>query len=397
MTDFSKKSKDLTKTIPSNIKKNMGIYFTPPSIIAKHMDILKSHMDNIKTILEPSCGSGEYLNALDNGTHEITAIELDSTIYNSINDNNYKNVELINADFLRWETDKKFDLIIGNPPYFVIKKTEMPTEYGGFCDGRPNIFIGFVLRSLDLLNESGILGFVLPVSFTNCLYYDILRRHINEYYMILDITNCADDKYLDTNQETMLFTVKKQKNFSNKDFVYNRLDYTIFNTKVNNIALIELYKNSTTLSSLGFNVNIGNVIWNQKKGDLTNDESKTRLIYSSDIKENKLVLTKYKNPQKKNYIRQDGSQDLILVLNRGYGMGKYEFNYCLIDVNYDYLIENHLICIRSTGENTREQQKIIYNKIIASFENEKTQKFIKLYFGNNAINATELKYILPIY
>jgi hypothetical protein len=139
------------------------------------------------------------------------------------------------------------------------------------------------------------------------------------------------------------------------------------------------------------------VIWNQKKGDLTNDVSKTRLIYSSDIKENKLVLTKYKNPQKKNYIRQDGSQDIILVINRGYGMGKYEFNYCLIDVNYDYLIENHLISIRSTGENTREQQKVTYNKIIASFENEKTQKFIKLYFGNNAINATELKYILPIY
>jgi hypothetical protein len=32
-----------------------------------------------------------------------------------------------------------------------------------------------------------------------------------------------------------------------------------------------------------------------------------------------------------------------------------------------------------------------------SLENEKTIQFIKLYFGNNAINTTELNHILPIY
>jgi hypothetical protein len=39
----------------------------------------------------------------------------------------------------------------------------------------------------------------------------------------------------------------------------------------------------------------------------------------------------------------------------------------------------------------------LYNQIIQSLTNEKTEQFIQLYFGNNAINTTELREILPIY
>ena len=48
---------------------------------------------------------------------------------------------------------------------------------------------------------------------------------------------------------------------------------------------------------------------------------------------------------------------------------------------------------------TRSYEEIMkdYKEITNSFENEKTKKFIRLYFGNNAINTTELDHILPIY
>jgi len=45
-------------------KKNDGIFFTPPSYISKNLEILQPYMDNITTILEPSCGSGEYITAI---------------------------------------------------------------------------------------------------------------------------------------------------------------------------------------------------------------------------------------------------------------------------------------------------------------------------------------------
>ena len=75
--------------------------------------------------------------------------------------------------------------------------------------------------------------------------------------------------------------------------------------------------------------------------------------------------------------------------------------YCILDIDYEYLIENHLICVKYTTDGgstiTKEGLIDLYNKIIISFENEKTKQFIKLYFGNSAINTTELEYILPIF
>lgn len=213
MSEYTEKSKQLTKQIKQDVKKKNGIYFTPPSIIAKHAQILKKHMKGVKKVLEPSCGSCEYIKVFQSENYDITGIEYDNTIYDSIKDDKYTNTTLIHADYLKWETTDKFDLIIGNPPYFVINKNDMPDEYKGYYDGRPNIFIPFILKSLELLNEGGILGFVLPVSLMNCLYYDKLRKHINDNFKIIDITECSDDKYLDTNQETILITIKKTEEF----------------------------------------------------------------------------------------------------------------------------------------------------------------------------------------
>ena len=87
-----------------------------------------------------------------------------------------------------------------------------------------------------------------------------------------------------------------------------------------------------------------------------------------------------------------GDKDCILVLNRGYGKGKYNLNYAIIDID-NYLIENHLICIKDESIDKLN----IYESIIKSFNDKRTKIFTKLYFGNNAINIKELYEILPIY
>jgi hypothetical protein len=145
-----------------------------------------------------------------------------------------------------------------------------------------------------------------------------------------------------------------------------------------------LYKNSTTLFDLGFNISVGNVVWNQCKSILTDDSKKTRLIYSSDITNNTLSMKAYSNKAKKNYIKKEGNNIPLLVINRGYGMGAYDFNYCIIneDDNIDYLIENHLICIKYCNSLSKKELIKKYKQIIHSFKNE---------------NTTELCKILPIY
>jgi len=394
---FSNTSKILTKRISSADKKGNGIYFTPPNIITKHLEILKPYLHDIKNILEPSCGSCEYIRALQNDNHTITGVELNDTVFDEISTTEYINTTLIHANFLEWEPPKNFDLIIGNPPYYVMKKDEMPHVYSPYYTGRPNIFTAFIVKCLGLLNENGVLGFVLPTSFLNCIYYDKLRKYISTEYEIIDITGCEDGKYIDTEQETFLFTVRKSKPYNSDEFVNRRGGYTIYNTKDNIRLMKSLYEKSTNLNDMGMNVNVGTVVWNQKKDKLTDDAGATRLIYSSDIKDGKVSIVKYKNLAKKNYINEQGHTNPLLVINRGYGKGKYKFNYCIIDMDHPYLIENHLICISPIIEIGRDELLETYDRIIQSFEYENTTRFIDLYFGNNAINTTELKYILPIY
>ena len=44
-----------------------------------------------------------------------------------------------------------------------------------------------------------------------------------------------------------------------------------------------------------------------------------------------------------------------------------------------------------------EESILEYKKIIQSFDDKRTREFISLYFGNSAINKTELLNIIPIY
>jgi hypothetical protein len=330
----------------------------------------------------------------------MTGVENNEIIYDEVKKIKFKNpAQIINTDFLEWTPQVKYDLIIGNPPYFVMKKDDVSAEYYDYFDGRPNIFTLFIVKSLQMLNLDGILSFILPKSFTNCLYYDKLRKYIADKYTILELIDCSDDSFIETKQETILFIVQNnQKSVKeNTKYIIHIGEYTILNTPDNIVKMRELYKDSTTLNKLNFNVSVGNVVWNQCKAILTNDTKKTRLIYSSDIVDSNLIVKEYTNKDKKNYIDKPGSNDVVLVINRGYGVGNYHFNYCIIDVDYPYLVENHLICVKYSAQKTKPELLELYNKVIQSLKHEKTNEFINLYFGNNAMNTTELNYILPIY
>jgi tRNA1(Val) A37 N6-methylase TrmN6 len=365
-------------------------------------------MASVSSVLEPSCGSGEYIKALHSlcPSLNITGIEYNKTIYDSIvGPFSGDNITIENADYLQYKSPTRYDLIIGNPPYYVMKKDAVSKDYHKFFDGRPNIFILFIIKSLNLLADGGILSFILPKNFLNCLYYDKTRAYINDNFQILHIVECKDDKYIETQQETIILIIKKYNPnlaIDNSAFILSISGHTIFTDEDSMTRLKELYKGAKTLSDLGFKVSVGNVVWNQCKDILTDDNTQTRLIYSSDIQNNALTIKQYNNEQKKNYIKKAGNNRPLIVINRGYGVGEYKFNYCLIDTDKDYLIENHLICIEYIAEHmiVEAPKEVLidkYNKIIMSLKDKRTQEFIDGYFGNNAINTTEMNNVLPIY
>jgi tRNA1(Val) A37 N6-methylase TrmN6 len=405
---YSAISLDLTTKIPKNVKKNGGIYFTPPSCVRTNIELLRPHITAQTKILEPSCGSGEYITALhaEFPHSPITGVENNETIYQSVSRLSGDKVRIVNADYLTHEPAEKYDLIVGNPPYFVMKKDAVDQSYYPYFDGRPNIFILFIIQSIRLLADDGVISFVLPKNFLNCLYYDKTRKYVASQFQILYIVDCGNDRYIETQQDTIILIIQKKNgstpvDIDNSAFVLraNANPYTIFTLPETNKRLKDLYSGSSSLSELGFGVSVGSMVWNQHKDSLTDDETKTRLIYSSDIESGTLIKKKYANTAKKNHINRAGIIRPIIVVNRGYGVGEYKFNYCLIDETAEFLIENHLICVELVRrtELTRNELVAEYKKILSSLKDERTKEFISIYFGNNAINTTEMGEILPIY
>lgn len=424
--DFSNLSKEVTKKISKEEKKENGIFFTPPSIIKTDVDFIfsKKKKKDIKNILEPSCGSCEFINYLIFNCKikntNIDCVEFNDTIYDNIkdkqkdfNENNENiKVDIKKKDFISYELSKKYDLIIGNPPYFNYPKKNVPKKYQKYIIGRANIYIIFILKCLELLSPDGILSFVLPTNFLNCSYYKIVRDKIYNEYSIINIVNHSDNQYLETEQKTCTIMIQNNKTKIDKFVKYNKNNDIVFNTTENIKKLKKLECNTTNLDSMGFNVSVGNVVWNQEKEHLTDNINDILIIYSSDIKDNRYKLFEFSEKAKQrgklHYIKKSGlkknqlqsvTNEPSLVVNRGYGNGEYSFNYALINENSDenYLVENHVINIRSKERKDKKELLEIYNKIIKSFNDPRTKEFVKLYFTNDAINTNELQYSLPIF
>jgi hypothetical protein len=435
---FSPLSRRITETLTKDEKKNGGIFFTPPSCIQRIMTLLRgvslSTHTPFASILEPSCGSGEFLSALmrEYPSANITGIEFHPLIYKEVSKHfaalgggggSSSKVQIQHGDFLKYRPAAGTappDLIIGNPPYFVMKKEDVDAEYYPFFDGRPNIFILFIIKSAQLLSAGGVLCFVLPFNFMNSQYYDKTRKYIVRHFAILHMVRCDDHDdeggYLDTQQGTFILILRKygagvfEKSgvhslaCASGAGVFEKSGASIFTDNLP--RLTSLYTGSTSLHDLGFNVSIGTVVWNQCKSILTNDATKTRLVYNSNIETGKFEHITYKNGEKKAFIDKPGIRTPMIVVNRGYGVGKYKFNYCLLtpdtmsSSSAGYLIENHLICIthNDTGTGATDAPSLAaFHRVMKSFKDPRTQEFISCYCGNSAISSTELHLMLPIY
>jgi hypothetical protein len=403
---FSELTISVTKKLTKDEKKNYGIFISPNSIITNLYSTIMSYLENdsssIKRILEPSCGTCEIIKYCDNilNNIEIDGVEFNNKIYAAIKDIKFKNnVKLYNKDFIKYKTDNLYDLIIGNPPYFVCKRNDIPKEYEKYIHGRPNIFGIFILHSLSLLKPGGILALIVPNSFLNSLYYSKIRNHIKDTCTIIKIDDYSSlNDFIDTDQRTFGLVVKKnttkvKQSECNYSMLFNG-NY-IFTDDAHNLR--EIFENSTTLENMGLSVRTGQVVWNQVKDELTDNEEETLLIYNTNIsKDNKLEIKKFKNDEKKQYITRQGRIEPVLVVNRGNGNSNYNLNYAVIKKG-PFLIENHLNEIYSPKKMETDDLLKIYEKITKSFENPKTKKFIDTFLGNNSLSKTELETIFPIY
>lgn len=373
--EFTTSSIELTKSLTKEEKKDNGIFFTPKTARTRIFELLAKHRVAPKSVLEPSFGSGEFLADLyrEYPKAKISGVEKCKLLHDSVN---YPNLH--NIDFMEYVGIH--DLIIGNPPFVVIPQTDETKK----CQtSRPNLFVQFIWNSITKhLKPGGYLAFVLPTAFYNCSYYEKMREYLFENTTVLEVES-LEGKYLETQQDTFLLLLKKEKSNNPMFIIRNDSFYLTPHWK----ELSELLKGSCTLKQLGFTVKTGEVVWNQEKDKLANEG--TLLLYSSNFKNGKVEFPEMTG-EKKQYI--NGFKKLPLsgksiLINRGYG-NTYSLNCVIVDYP-KYYAENHVNVIRGPGEHI--------DKVLQSLKSENTGLFIKYFVGNGALSKTELESCLPIW
>lgn len=131
------------------LKTELGQFFTPDFVAQEMSNLIQNH----GSLLEPSCGNGVFLQYLPKTA---VAIEIDPDVAP-------KNAKIM--DFFDW--DEKMDTIIGNPPYIRFQEIPESTKQKlpPVLDNRANLFLFFIWRAIDLLNNNGELIFIVPRDF----------------------------------------------------------------------------------------------------------------------------------------------------------------------------------------------------------------------------------------
>lgn len=103
-----------------------------------------------------------------------------------------------NDEYKEIMEDGGFDTVIGNPPYIRIQamKQWAPIEvehykkrYESAKKGNYDIYVVFVERGLELLNEKGKLGYIMPQKFYQVQYGESLREFLSKGKNVLKIVN----------------------------------------------------------------------------------------------------------------------------------------------------------------------------------------------------------------
>jgi adenine-specific DNA-methyltransferase len=206
----------------ASVEKLRGGFYTPEPIAAfiLRWGIHSNDLD----ILEPSCGDGVFLEQLRKGKlkyKSITAVELDEIEAKKAVQINLPRKEMIIADFHSYcnNTHKRFDLIIGNPPYiryqFFNRQQQMEAQNifaraGLIYSKLTNAWVSFVVgSSLLLKDKGGKIGFVLPAEILQVSFAQQLRHFIARFFNKINIISFQKLLFPNIQQEVVLLLCEK--------------------------------------------------------------------------------------------------------------------------------------------------------------------------------------------
>jgi adenine-specific DNA-methyltransferase len=213
-------------------QKLRGGYYTPQNLA----DYVTKWVlcKNPKTILEPSCGDGVFIQAVANNGYdsniELSCFELFDTEASKALDrckqNNLVNATITEGDFLVWANallkKKKpiFDGVLGNPPFIRYQFLEKNFQEQAQLvfeqldlkfTKHTNAWVPFLLSSLALLKQGGRMGMVIPSEISHVMHAQSLRSYLGHVCSKIVIIDPKEIWFEDTLQGAVIILAEKKQ------------------------------------------------------------------------------------------------------------------------------------------------------------------------------------------
>ncbi len=202
----------------SNIKRNeTKAYFTREDIVFNVISKLPAFKGKkVIKILEPSVGIGNFLPQIFKKYEHIESVILDVI---DIDSNSLEILEIllkkskipknftinfINNDFLLWEHQYQYDLVVGNPPFGkVIKNKKLLDSYkeNAYNKKTNNLFSFFIEKSCKIAKNVSL---IIPKSLINSPEFN-QTRELLETYNLERITDYGEKAFKGVKIETISF------------------------------------------------------------------------------------------------------------------------------------------------------------------------------------------------
>ena len=447
-----------TMLLPDSYRSDNGVYYTPPALAERLLDLLTAEgADWIQAeILDPACGGGAFLITVANrilGDYRIKAFSseekirhlethlagfeldafagwltqtlLDILVYSESVEMGRRLKPVVKIEDTiqhALKESRRFDVILGNPPYGKIQLGDtLRKDYARCLYGHANLYGLFIDAALRLNIRDGLIGFVTPTSFLGGKYFSNLRKLLSEMAppLAIDFISMRTGVFDQVLQETCLAvfgknntkTVTTNKISVEKD-VYNveRLGSFPIETGVNPWIIArepeeaELLNRANamknTLEDYGYKVFTGQLVWNRLKKQICQGKIQQGkpIIWAEAILPDGEFSFDYKSRKDKKYIKIGDAQDflvckepVVLVQRTTSKEQQRRLQSCVLPESFikewnGVVVENHVNIIRPISETPQ-----ISLQALCLLLNCKTvDRFFRCLSGSVAVSASEL-------
>jgi len=447
-------------SMPKDIRKSFGQFFTPTTTACFMAEMFDIPDKREVRILDPGAGSGilsaaliECINRSNKDIKEIilTCYETCDDIIPLLSENlkylgNTSKIKLttylITDDYLLSQSDdfcgkltgvrntSKYDIVIGNPPYFKIGKDSIEAKaMPEVCYGAPNIYFLFASMSLFNLIDGGEMVYIIPRSWTSGAYFSRFRSYFLTHGKLTNIHIFTSRKDLfngdNVLQETVIIKVKKtdktpdlikitasagSKEFSTITEVNVKYDtvvsgeerYVYLVTSQEDVEVLQnVNKFNMPMTSIGLKMKTGLTVDFRNKELLrnSNEENTVPLFYSQHIKDGRVIFPIGKENE---YITDDlpgmiQNNRNYLFVKRFTSKEEHRRLQSAIYIarnypEYSMISTQNKINFIDTVDNSEMSEELVYG-LYAVINSTLYDKYYRILNGSTQVNATEMNTI----